>query len=496
MNPLVNSIFFFFAIQALTESWLFFNMKGFLSNPIIIFSTFVDNSVEIIMQVYDSCVEYLKEKFDSPTFINWILPLSFVGHTNNILFIGSPDQKKTNWFNDNVLKDLNDFTNNNFGVTIKLLPLYSEDLVLTVPDEGFRRTYQERKIESNLKKKYTFDSFVQTDANRMAYSFAHSVSEFPGKSYNPLYIYSDVGLGKTHLMQAIGNRIISVHNNLNVVYTTTSEFMHEYVEFNRLNKRPEFINKYTSIDVLLIDDIQYITKWGGTREQFYNIFNKLIQNEKQIVICSDKHPDNLPDLENRIKSRFEWGGIVDIAHYELEDRIAILKNKLPERRHLSKVEFFIPDEVLYFLASSIRDNIRKLEGALNRLIGYANLKFSDSQSNQISLEFAKEALKPYINIRSTSITVESIQDFVSKKYNLKTEELIAKNNAKKITEPRQIAIYLTKKLTKLSLAEIGQHFGGKHHTTILHSLNKVELSIQDNAEFSRMISSFLSFFQN
>ena len=218
--------------------------------------------------------------------------------------------------------------------------------------------------------------------------------------------------------------------------------------------------------------------------------------EKQIVICSDKHPDNIPDLENRIKSRFEWGGIVDILHYDLEDRIAILKNKLPERKHLSKIEFFIPDEVLYFLASSIKDNIRKLEGALNRLIGYANLKFSDSQSNQISLDFAKEALKPYITVKNNEVTVDSIQEFVSKKFNIKSDEIISKSNSKRITEPRQIAIYLCKKLTKLSLSEIGNHFGGKHHTTILHSLNKVEMQIQENPDFSRMISSFIKFFQD
>ncbi len=447
------------------------------------------------MQVYDSLVQYLKEKLDPPTFSTWITPLKYIGLTNDILFLGSPDKNKTKWFNENITILLNDFYSSHLNLSVKIIPLYSEEIITLaggLPDGSIF----DRKIASNLKKKYSFDSFVQTDANRMAYSFAHSVSEYPGKSYNPLYIYSDVGLGKTHLMQAVGNRILTVHPQLNVIYTTTSEFMHEYVEFNRLNKRPEFIKKYTSIDVLLIDDIQYITKWGGTREQFYNIFNKLIQMEKQIVICSDKHPDNIPDLENRIKSRFEWGGIVDILHYDLEDRIAILKNKLPERKHLSKIDFFIPDEVLYFLASSIKDNIRKLEGALNRLIGYANLKFSDTLNTHISLDFAKEALKPYITVKNNSITIESIQEFVSKKFNIKSEDIISKNNSKKITEPRQIAIYLSKKLTKSSLSEIGIQFGGKHHTTVLHSLNKIEMQIQENSDFSRMISSFISFFQD
>lgn len=448
------------------------------------------------MQIFENLIQFLKEKLDSPTFSTWISPLTFIGHSNGYIFVGSPDPKKTQWFEDNLSQETNAYLFNNFKTTLKIVPLYSEETRSPTTTKDPSSISLDKRFESNLKKKYTFDTFVQTDANRMAYSFAHSVSEFPGKSYNPLYIYSDVGLGKTHLMQAIGNRIHSIHTNLNVIYTTTSEFMHEYVEFNRLNKRPEFINKYTSIDVLLIDDIQYITKWGGTREQFYNIFNKLIQMEKQIVICSDKHPDNIPDLEHRIKSRFEWGGIVDILHYDLEDRIAILKNKLPERKHLSKFDFYIPDEVIYFLASSIKDNIRKLEGALNRLIGYANLKFSDSSNNQITLDFAKEALKPYITVKNNSVTVESIQEFVSKKFNISVEELISKNNSKKITEPRQIAIYLSKKLTKISLSEIGSYFGGKHHTTILHSLNKVEVQILENPEFSRMISSFMKFFQD
>lgn len=447
------------------------------------------------MQIYNNLISFLKEKFDSPTFINWISPLSFIGFSKGFLFLGSPDPKKTKWFEDNILNEIKSFSSEN-NIIVKIVPLYTDDSNISKAIDESNIHPQYKNFESNLKKKYSFDSFVQTDANRMAYSFAHSVSEFPGKSYNPLYIYSDVGLGKTHLMQAIGNRLNLIHPNLNVIYTTTSEFMHEYVEFNRLNKRPEFIKKYTSIDVLLIDDIQYITKWGGTREQFYNIFNKLIQMEKQIVLCSDKHPDNIPDLEHRIKSRFEWGGIVDILHYDLEDRIAILKNKLPERKHLSKINFYIPDEVLYFLASSIKDNIRKLEGALNRLIGYANLKFSDSQNNLISLDFAKEALKPYISVKNNSINIESIQEFVSKKYNLKIDDIISKNNSKKITEPRQIAMYLCKRLTKLSLAEIGTNFGGKHHTTVLHSLNKIELQIKENPEFSRMISSFIKFFND
>jgi chromosomal replication initiator protein len=427
--------------------------------------------------------------------------------------VGSPDQKKTAWIKNNLLDKINKHTRKEFNFVLKIVPLYDEDndeyiqpsssLDESSPPQPLANgmnahndasAEKKHPYSSNLQTKYTFENFVQVDQNRMAYSFAHSVSEFPGQSYNPLYIYSDVGLGKTHLLYAIGNRIIQNNGDISVIYSTTSEFMHEYVEYNRLNKRLDFINKYTSVDVLLIDDIQYITRWGGTSEQFYYIFNKLIQSEKQIVICSDKHPDNIPDLEKRIKSRFEWGGIVDILHYDLEGRLAILKNKLAERRYMIKNDFKIPDDVLYFLASSIKDNVRKLEGALNRLIGVANLKFSDTRGVKITLDFAKEALKPIVSLRKKAVTIERIQEFVSQKYNIKVDDLISKSNKREIAEPRQIAMYICKQLTKTPLNDIGNKFQGKHHSTVLHSIKKIENKMKNDYEFAREINSIIKFF--
>jgi len=435
---------------------------------------------------------YLEKILDKPTFERWILPLSYIGAQNNIAFVGSPDKKKTTWIKNNLLDKINRHTKKEFNFTLKLVSLYDDEEEVT-EEKGDNRK-KKYSYNSNLQSRYTFENFVQVDQNRMAYSFAHSVSEFPARSYNPLYIYSDVGLGKTHLLYAIGNRITQNNKNMSVIYSTTSEFMHEYVEYNRLNKRPDFINKYTSVDVLLIDDIQYITRWGGTSEQFYYIFNKLIQLEKQIVLCSDKHPDNIPDLESRIKSRFEWGGIVDILHYDLEGRIAILKSKLYERKHLIKNNFEIPDEVLYFLASSIKDNVRKLEGALNRLIGVANLK-KDTPEDEITLEFAKEALKPIISSRKKKITIERIQEYIAQKYNVKVDNLVSKSNKKENAHPRQIAMYLCKKLTGNPLNDIGNKFGGKHHSTVLHSIKKIENTIENDHEFSNEIDSLIKFFK-
>ena len=456
------------------------------------FSTFVKIFVEKggAMDNLEKLKNYLKGVLDEPSLKKWIEPLKYIGSLDNILFLGAPEQKNLIWIKQNLLEDINNYTKKNFNFIIKIVPLSEDECIQDATDV----TKKNNNRDSRLQKKYTFESLVQSDSNRIAYSFSYSVSEFPGKSYNPLYIYSDVGLGKTHLMQAIGNRIIQNNDKINVVYLTTSDFMNEYVEYTRLNKRSDFIKKYTSVDVLLIDDIQYITKWGGTSEQFYYIFNNLIQQDKQIVICADKHPDNIPDLEKRIKSRFEMGAIVDIFPYDLEARIAILQKKIAERKNLFHNDFSISNEVIEFLANAIKDNIRKLEGALNRLLGYADLKHADLQSTTITLPFAKEALRPYINIEKKVITIDTIQEFVSDKFDLKKDELKSKNNSPKIALPRQVAMYLTKKLTRYPLVEIGMAFGGKHHTTVLHSINKIEKLLQEDTDFSRKVNSYVEFF--
>lgn len=447
------------------------------------------------MDDFELTKSYLMNLLDKPTFEKWITPLNYIGTKNNIAFVGSPDKNKTLWIKQNLLDKINKHTKKEFNFIIKIVPLYDdseeEQEQEVIPTVKRKKTH----FLSNLKSKYTFENFVQVDQNRMAYSFAHNVAEFPGKSYNPLYIYSDVGLGKTHLMNAIGNRIVQNNNDIKVIYNTSSEFMNEYVEYNRLNKRPEFINKYTSVDVLLIDDIQFITKWEGTSEQFYYIFNILREMEKQIVLCSDKHPDHIPNLEHRIKSRFEWGAVVDILHYDLEGRMAILKNKLAERKQLINNHFDIPEDVLDYIASSIKDNVRKMEGALNRLVGYADLKFADSENAKITLQFAKEALKSIIPLKKKAVTIERIQEYVAKKSKVTASDIRSKSNKREIARPRQIAMYITKKLTKTPLNEIGSKFGGKHHSTVLHSIKKVEELIETDPEFARQIDSFVDFFE-
>ncbi len=444
------------------------------------------------MEILEALKSYLQSILDQPTFQKRIADLKYIGCLNQTFFLGTDDTKNLHWIKNNLDNEIKQFFREKYNLDYRLISLQEEEP--QNPAEESVTVELQPPVASRLDPKYTFDSFVQTDSNRIAFSFAFNVSEFPGKNYNPLYIYSDVGLGKTHLLYAIGNRIKAKSPEKRVIYLTTYDFMNEYVEYTRLNKRTEFLKKYTSIDVFLIDDIQHISKWEGTSEQFYYIFNNLIQQQKQIVMCSDKKPADLKDLEERVKSRFEWGGVAEILSYDFEGRLAILQKKVEEKRNVFKFNFEIDNEVLIFIASSIKENIRKLEGALNRLLGVASLKFSNSEKIKISLYFAKEALKSILNQEKKVITIENIQEFIAEKFSLKKEDLISKNNSPKIALPRQIAMYLIKNLTRYPLSEIGQAFGGKHHTTVLHSVEKIENLIRADEDFSKKIQSFVDFF--
>jgi len=438
---------------------------------------------------FNQIKDFLKEKLDAPLYLKWVDPLLPIGTVGETLFVAVPDRRTLDWLRENVLADINGFAQQRFQFTVKFVSLAEEEPARGTPDLPVEQLFPAR-----MNRDQTFKSFVQLQQNQTAYAFAYSVTEFPGKSYNPLYIYGDVGLGKTHLLNAIGNRILDNSPNSVVIYITSNEFMSEYVEYTRLNRRTEFIKKYTSADVLLMDDIQYITKWSGTSEYFFNIFNSLTQQDKQIVLCADKHPDKIPDLEKRIKSRFMMGCLADLVPYDMEGRAAILTRKIEEREQKTGVALHIPTDVITFIASQVKDNVRRLEGALNRLLGYADLKMPDRTSEPITLAFAKEALRAIINFEKKSVTIDTIQEYVAEKYEIRPEELKSKNNSPKIALPRQIAMYLIKKLTKHSLAEIGAHFGNKHHTTVLHSIHKVEKCMAEDPDFSKKVESYVEFF--
>lgn len=351
----------------------------------------------------------------------------------------------------------------------------SDDLGQTIPIDNI-----DIKERSQLNPKYTFDTFVIGNSNRFAHAASLAVAEAPAKAYNPLFIYGGVGLGKTHLMHAIGHYIVSQGQKLSVVYVSSEKFTNELINSIRDDRNNEFRNKYRNVDVLLVDDIQFIAGKESTQEEFFHTFNALHEANKQIIISSDRPPKEIPTLEDRLRSRFEWGLIADIQAPDLETRIAILKKK-------AKIEnISVPNNVMLYIATKIKSNIRELEGALIRVVAYSSLT-----NKEITEELAKEALKDIISNKPKEITVELIKSIVSKNYSIKMDDFNSKKRTQAIAYPRQIAMYLTRELTDLSLPKIGDEFGGRDHTTVMHAYSKIEKEIKDDEDFKEKIDSMI-----
>lgn len=331
---------------------------------------------------------------------------------------------------------------------------------------------------SNLNPRYVFDSFVVGNSNRMAHAAALAVAEAPARAYNPLFLYGGVGLGKTHLMHSIAHYILDQNPSAKVIYASSEKFTNELINSIRDDKNESFRNKYRNIDVLLIDDIQFITGKERTQEEFFHTFNALYEANKQIIICSDRPPKEIETLEERLRSRFEWGLIADIQSPDLETRIAILRKKA-EIENLS-----VPEDVLLFIAKTVISNIRELEGALNRILAFSSLT-----NKPITVELANEALKDLISKdKPKVITAEYILDVVANYFHLKPEELKSSKRTRNIAYPRQIAMYLCRKLTDLSLPKIGEKFGGRDHTTIIHGFDKISRELQTDIELTQIIN--------
>jgi chromosomal replication initiator protein len=343
------------------------------------------------------------------------------------------------------------------------------------------RVVETDSLDLNLNPKYTFETFVVGSSNQFAHAAALAVADSPSNTYNPLYIYGGVGLGKTHLMHAIGQRVRELNRHLRLCYISSERFMNELINAIRYDQTMPFREKYRTIDVLLIDDIQFLAGKERTQEEFFHTFNALYDNQKQIVISSDCPPREIPTLEERLHSRFEWGLIADIQPPDLETKVAILRKKAESE----KLE--LPDNVALFMASKIRSNIRELEGSLVRLTALASLK-----GETITLPLAQEALKNIMDEDERVVTIEVIQKVVADYYNLKVADLKSKTNSRNIAVPRQVAMYICKMLTKASLPEIGREFGGKHHTTVLHSVNKIGDLYEQKGNFHRLINSLIT----
>ncbi|MDT8719517.1 chromosomal replication initiator protein DnaA [Clostridium sp. 19966] len=334
------------------------------------------------------------------------------------------------------------------------------------------------EMTATLNPKYTFNSFVIGNSNRFAHAASLAVAESPAKAYNPLFIYGGVGLGKTHLMHAIGHYVLQNNKNAKVVYVSSEKFTNELINSIKDDKNVEFRNKYRNVDILLIDDIQFIAGKERTQEEFFHTFNALHEANKQIILSSDRPPKEIPTLEDRLRSRFEWGLIADIQPPDFETRIAILKKKADVEK------LNIPNEVMVYIASKIKSNIRELEGALIRIVAYSSLT-----NKEISVDLASEALKDIIsNKQSKHITIDLIQDIVSSYYNLKIDDFKSQRRTRNVAFPRQIAMYLSRKLTDMSLPKIGEEFGGRDHTTVIHAYEKISDSLQSDEALQNAIN--------
>ena len=330
---------------------------------------------------------------------------------------------------------------------------------------------------AQLNPRYTFDAFVIGSGNQFAHAACQAVAERPSKAYNPLFLYGGVGMGKTHLMQAIGHEIKRRSPQAAICYTSSEKFTNEMINSLRYDKMISFRDKFRTMDVLLIDDIQFLAQKERTQEEFFHTFNALHESMKQIVIASDRPPKELAEFEDRLRSRFEWGLIADIQPPDLETKVAILQKKAEQER------VTLPTDVALFIASNIRSNVRELEGALIRLVAHSSLIGAE-----ITLPYTQQVLKNFIDSQARKVTIESIQKAVAEQFGLRLVEIKAKNNSRSIVYPRQIAMYLAKHLTEASLPEIGRQFGGKHHTTVLHSVFKIEELRKTDKDLNRLLN--------
>ncbi|HVI08472.1 MAG TPA: chromosomal replication initiator protein DnaA [Candidatus Binatia bacterium] len=330
---------------------------------------------------------------------------------------------------------------------------------------------------AQLNPRYTFDAFVIGSGNQFAHAACQAVAERPSKAYNPLFLYGGVGMGKTHLMQAIGHEIKRRQPVATICYVSSEKFTNDMINSLRYDKMTTFRDRFRSVDVLLIDDIQFLAGKERTQEEFFHTFNALHDTMKQIVIASDRSPKELAEIEDRLRSRFEWGLIADIQPPDLETKVAILQKKAEQEK------VTLPSDVAMYVAQNIRSNVRELEGALIRLVAHSSLIGAE-----ITLPYAQQVLKNFIDSQARKVTIESIQKMVAEQFGLRLVEIKAKDNSRAIVYPRQIAMYLAKQMTEASLPEIGRQFGGKHHTTVLHSVEKIEEARQKDKDLNRLLN--------
>ena len=444
------------------------------------------------MNVWEQILARIETKVNRHSFYTWFRPTSFIAEDRSSIVVRVPNAVFMDWLTKHysgvMAEAMAEVKRPN--ATVQFVPDSSGDAA-AIPLNADEAAVLDSEPESaptpgatGLNPRYSFDTFIVGSSNQFAHAACRAVAEAPSRSYNPLFIYGGVGLGKTHLMHAVGHYVLQHDRNLKLTYISAERFMNEMINAVRYDRIIDFRERYRTVDVLLVDDVQFIAGKEGTQTEFFHTFNALYDSQKQIVISSDCPPHEIPQLEERLRSRFEWGLIADIQSPDLETKVAILKKK-------ADIEAVpLPDNVAIYIAGRIKSNIRELEGSLIRLIAYASLT-----GQEITLPLAQEVLKGILDHEERAVTIEIIQKFVADYYNLKLIDLKSRNNSKSIAMPRQIAMYLCKSLTRASLPEIGRSFGGKHHSTVIHSIRKVEDMRKKDGDFNTLMTNFLEGFR-
>ena len=459
-----------------------------------------DNSTAI----WDQALTLLKESAGEQSYQTWLEPIRFIETNEKSIILGVPNKFFKNWVEEHysgaIIGSLENVASKKFslefiivpsgisaqeeggageGAATQKAPKTGEELKKEEPKKHIFPFFFKKPLpgeESRLNSKYTFDSFVVGSSNRFAHAAALAISESPAKAYNPLFIYGRVGLGKTHLMQAIGHQILKAKPNLKFIYISSEKFTNQLISAIQNRTTLKFRQMYRNVDLLLIDDIHFIAGKESTQEEFFHTFNTLYDAHKQIVVSSDRPPKDIPALEERLVSRFEWGLVTDIQPPDLETRIAILRKKA------EREEVIAPNDVTYFIAEKIRSNIRELEGALIRVAAYAKLV-----GKEISLDLVKDVLKDMLRESEKRVTIELIQQKVAQHFDMRVSDMRNKRRTRAIAYPRQIAMFLSRELTEASLPEIGEQFGGRDHSTVLHAYDKIHKDIEVKSNIREVV---------
>ena len=440
---------------------------------------------DMTTNVWDEILSRAETKINRHSFYTWFKPTAFVREADNEITVRVPNGLFRDWLTTHyagvISEAVTEIQRDGVQITyVAASEAPSAEPLPVTPTPPAVAEAPPAAPPAGLNPRYVFDTFVVGSSNQFAHAASLAVAEAPSRSYNPLFLYGGAGLGKTHLMHAIGQYLLNQTPHTKLTYISSERFMNEMINAVRYDKILTFRERYRTIDILLVDDIQFLAGKVGTQTEFFHTFNSLYDAQKQIVLSSDCLPAEIPSLEERLRSRFRWGLIADIQPPDLETKVAILKKKAGAEG------VPLPDDVSLYIAGKIKSNVRELEGSLIRLIAYASLTGSE-----ISLSLAQEVLRDLLDHDDQTVTIEAVQRFVANYYKLKIADLKSRNNSKSVTLPRQIAMYLVKSLTNHSLPQIGKSFGGKHHSTVIHSIKKIEDLCKRDSEFRTLMNSFL-----